>query len=58
MAATGCADNTEVVLVSIDGGGHTWPAGRFSLPANIVGPTSFAVDASGATAQFFAAQIR
>jgi polyhydroxybutyrate depolymerase len=44
--------------VRIDGGGHTWPAGRFSLPANIVGPTSFAVDASGATAQFFAAQIR
>ena len=58
MAATGCADNTEVVLVSIDGGGHTWPAGRFSLPADVVGPTSFAVDASGATAQFFAAQIR
>jgi len=58
MTATGCADNTEVVLVSIDGGGHTWPAGRFSLPADVVGPTSFAVDASGATAQFFAAQVR
>lgn len=58
MAATGCADNTEVVLVSIAGGGHTWPAGRFSLPADVVGPTSFAVDASGASAQFFAAQIR
>ena len=57
-AATGCADNTEVVLVEIVGGGHTWPAGRFSLPADVVGPTSFAVDASGASAQFFAAQIR
>lgn len=58
MSATGCADNTEVVLVRINGGGHTWPAGRFSLPADVVGPTSFAVDASGASAQFFAAQMR
>lgn len=57
-AATGCADGTEVVLVRINGGGHTWPAGRFSLPADVVGPTSFAVDASGASAEFFAAQIR
>lgn len=58
MSATGCADGTEVVLVAINGGGHTWPAGRFSLPADVVGPTSFAVDASGASAQFFAAQGR
>lgn len=57
MTATGCADNTEVTLVSINGGGHTWPAGRFSLPADVVGPTSFAVNASTATAEFFAAQI-
>ncbi len=58
MSATGCADGTEVVLVRINGGGHTWPAGRFSLPADVVGPTSFAVDASGASGQFFAAQLR
>ena len=57
MTATGCADNTEVILVRINGGGHTWPAGRFSLPADVVGPTSFAVNASTASAQFFAAQI-
>lgn len=57
MTATGCAGNTEVVLVSINGGGHTWPAGRFSLPTDVVGPTSFAVNASAATAEFFAAQI-
>ena len=57
MTATGCADNTEVTLVRINGGGHTWPAGRFSLPADVVGPTSFAVNASAASAQFFAAQI-
>lgn len=58
MTATGCAGNTEVTLVSINGGGHTWPAGRFSLPADVVGPTSFAVNASAASAEFFAAQIR
>lgn len=57
MTATGCADNTEVTLVQINGGGHTWPAGRFSLPADVVGPTSFAVNASAASAEFFAAQI-
>ncbi len=54
MAATGCAQGTEVVLVRIDGGGHTWPAGRFALPAATVGPTSFAIDASQAGGQFFA----
>ncbi len=57
MTATGCAGNTEVTLVSINGGGHTWPAGRFALPADVVGPTSFAVNASAATAEFFAARI-
>lgn len=58
MAATNCADHTEVVLVRINGGGHTWPAGRFSLPVDVVGPTSLAVDASAASAEFFAAQAR
>lgn len=58
MTAAGCADATEVVLVTINGGGHTWPAGRFALPAAVVGPTSYAVDASGASGQFFAAQTR
>ena len=57
MTAAGCADGTEVTLVRINGGGHTWPAGRFSLPADVVGTTSFAVNASAASAQFFAAQI-
>ena len=55
--AAGCANGTEVTLVRINGGGHTWPAGRFSLPADVVGPTSFAIDASAARAQFFASRI-
>jgi polyhydroxybutyrate depolymerase len=56
MTAAGCAGNTEVTLVRINGGGHTWPAGRFTLPVDVVGPTSFAIDASAATAQFFASR--
>lgn len=39
--AAGCAGGTEVALVRIDGGGHIWPA---------------ALDASAASAQFFAAR--
>ena len=57
LTAAGCAGNTAVTLVQINGGGHTWPAGRFALPADVVGPTSFAIDASAATAQFFASRI-
>jgi len=54
--AAGCAGGTEVALVSINGGGHTWPAGRFALSATMVGPTSQAINASQASAQFFAAR--
>ncbi|CAG1770807.1 Oxidized polyvinyl alcohol hydrolase [uncultured bacterium] len=34
---TGCVDNTEVVLVKITGGGHTWPGASQYLPKFIVG---------------------
>ncbi len=44
LAANTCAGGTEVVFVTIDGWGHTWPAG----PAA-------AFDASQASAKFFAA---
>ncbi|HEY5149055.1 MAG TPA: esterase, partial [Mycobacterium sp.] len=43
FTATGCADGTEVVFVTIDGAGHTWP-------------TSQAFDASAASGQFFASR--
>jgi polyhydroxybutyrate depolymerase len=54
FTAVGCAQGTEVVFVRIDGGGHTWPVGRFTLPAAVVGPTNRAFDASHASAVFFA----
>ena len=55
QSAAGCAGGTDVTLLAVNGGGHTWPAGRFALPENIVGTNSFAVDASQASGQFFAA---
>jgi polyhydroxybutyrate depolymerase len=54
--AAGCAGGAVVSLVSIDGGGHTWPAGRFALPEAMVGPTSQEINAAQASAQFFAAR--
>jgi polyhydroxybutyrate depolymerase len=58
ITAAGCGDGTEVVFVQVDGGGHTWPAGRFSLPDASVGPTTQAFDASQASGQFFAMHAR
>ena len=58
FAAAGCAGGTEVVFVQVDGGGHTWPAGQFSLPVESVGTTTQAFNASQASGQFFATHGR
>jgi len=46
-------DGTEVVLYSIDGGGHTWPGGFQYLPAWIVGKTCRDINASEVIWSFF-----
>jgi len=51
LTSAGCGAGTEVRLVEVDGGGHTWPGGA-AVPA--AGPTTRAFDASHASAQFFA----
>ncbi len=56
LSALGCADGTAVVLLQINGGGHTWPTGNFALPD--AGLTTTATNASLASAQFFAAHGR
>lgn len=56
FTATGCADGTAVVMLQINGGGHTWPTGNFALPD--AGPTTTATNASLASAQFFSAHGR
>lgn len=42
----GCAGGSAVWLVSVDGGGHTWPGGRQYLPRLVIGRTSRDFDAS------------
>jgi polyhydroxybutyrate depolymerase len=58
FTAVGCAGGTDVVLLQIDGGGHTWPSGTFSLPADTVGLTTGVFNASLASGQFFLAHAR
>lgn len=35
----GCAGGASVVLVTLEGGGHTWPGSDADLPPALVGPT-------------------
>ncbi len=46
-------EGTEVILYSVDGGGHTWPGGFQYLPAFIIGKTSRDFDASEVIWSFF-----
>ncbi len=48
----GCGDDAEVLLYTIEGGGHTWPGGR-AIP--LVGKTSRDIDASAVMWEFFQA---
>lgn len=54
----GCEEGTEVVLVKVNGGGHTWPSGAQYLPANIVGPVSNEINASEMILDFFLSHSR
>jgi len=48
-----CRAGTEVVLVAVEGGGHTWPGGRQYLPELLIGKTSRDLDATQAIWEFF-----
>jgi polyhydroxybutyrate depolymerase len=39
---------TEVILYKVEGGGHTWPGGPQYLPTNLIGFTSYHMNASQA----------
>jgi polyhydroxybutyrate depolymerase len=51
---TRCADDADVVLYTIRGGGHTWPSGQ-PMPEWFTGPTSRSIDASRVMWEFFRA---
>ncbi len=46
-------DGTEVILYTVDGGGHTWPGGFQYLPAWVIGKTSRDIDANEVIWTFF-----
>ncbi len=46
-------DQTEVIVYSIDGGGHTWPGGIQYLPVWVIGKTCLHIDANEIIWSFF-----
>jgi polyhydroxybutyrate depolymerase len=44
---------TEVVVYTIEGGGHTWPGGPQYLPVALVGKASRNLDATQVIWEFF-----
>ena len=56
MTSSPCAAGTAVVLLTVDGGGHTWPSAPDILPD--VGSTTHTTNASFASWQFFSAHAR
>jgi polyhydroxybutyrate depolymerase len=48
-----CQDGSEVILYTVEGGGHTWPGGQQYLPERFVGRTSKDIDASDVIWAFF-----
>ena len=51
-AYTGCAGDADVVLYTVEGGGHTWPGGT-PLPEWFVGRTTRSIDATRLMWAFF-----
>ncbi|MBX7220458.1 MAG: hypothetical protein K1Y36_10975 [Blastocatellia bacterium] len=49
----GCSHNAQVVLITVQNGGHTWPGGFQYLPQIIIGKTSRDFDASETIWEFF-----
>ena len=50
---TGGREGTEVVLLRIEGGGHTWPGGQQYLPKAVIGGLCRDFSASKVIWQFF-----
>lgn len=51
----GCGEGSEIALVKVVGGGHTWPGGYQYLPPRLVGKVSRDVNASEMILDFFLA---
>jgi polyhydroxybutyrate depolymerase len=53
----GCKNNTEIILVKIEGGGHTWPGASQYLPKFIVGTVCNDFNATEMIWEFFKSRI-
>jgi polyhydroxybutyrate depolymerase len=51
-----CRQNTEVVVYTIVGGGHTWPGGFQYFPAVVIGKTTHDIDGSRIIWDFFSSK--
>jgi len=49
----GCKEGAEIIVYTVEGGGHTWPGGKAYLPEIIIGKTSRNMNASEALWEFF-----
>jgi polyhydroxybutyrate depolymerase len=54
----GCKDDADVLLYTVEGGGHTWPGGWQYLGERMIGKTSRDFDASEAIWTFFRTRHR
>jgi polyhydroxybutyrate depolymerase len=48
-----CNHNTKVKLITVNGGGHTWPGGMQYLPVKLIGKVSREIDAGKEVIDFF-----
>lgn len=55
---SGGLEGTEVILYTIEGGGHTWPAGSSKLPERVTGKTSQEINANEVIWNFFKNHVR
>lgn len=53
MRHSHCKDGSQVVLFTVEGGGHTWPNGEQYLPEAVIGKTTRDIDASEQLWAFF-----
>jgi polyhydroxybutyrate depolymerase len=52
LAYTNCAENADVILYTVEGGGHSWPGGM-PLPEWIVGRTTREINATKLIWEFY-----
>lgn len=52
-AFRGCKGGGEVIVYTVEGGGHTWPGGKPNAPESLAGKTSRNMDASEVLWEFF-----